>query len=66
MEKMRMVAPVGKMPELDKNLKRMLCRLPKRASISEYCKTVDKWESIIILKDREAENKAKSCQLKPL
>lgn len=62
----KMIVPIGRMPELDKDLERIINKLPKNASIKNFCKEVDRWETLAISKFKDAEQKMKSCKLDPL
>ena len=65
MEKMMVIAPIGKILECDEDLERRLSKVPDGAPVGVYFKEIDAWEKIAISKHREAEQKSKSCKLEP-
>ncbi len=65
MDKMKIVAPIGEILELDEDLEKRLNEVPSNAPVSTYFREIDAWEKIAISKHREAEQKSKSCKLEP-
>ena len=59
-KKLKINTPVGEVPKTDPELERLLEKLPKNASISEYCNVIDEWERIVLIKFRKMEQTAKS------
>ena len=60
---LKVVSPIGKLPDPDEDLINRIDNLPKDAKIKDFIKTLDEWEDIAVIKFREIEQNAKSCLL---
>lgn len=63
MTKLKVIAPIGKTPSIDKKLHDSIKALPDDSSIADVFREISKWEKVAVLKSRERERSAKSGQL---
>lgn len=62
-KELRLIAPIGKAPSTDKDLRDRISKLPQEASVSSVLREISKWEKIAVVKDREQERTSKSGRL---
>ena len=62
-KQLRIVAPVGAVPKVDKELRKRMATLPHNTPISTVFKEIDRWEKVTIVKFREYERTTKSGKL---
>mgnify|MGYP001144630751 CR=1 FL=1 len=62
-KKLRIVAPIGKVPSADRDLHDRIQRLPREAEISRVFKEIGEWEETAVKKFKEQEHTTKSGKL---
>jgi len=62
-KRLKLIAPIGKAPAEDKELRERLEKLPPNATLSEIFNEISEWEDGAVIKDKLQENTEKSGKL---